>query len=192
MSNEIYISSKTPYELYSGGKKSIKKLVKKNKKSNFYKKSDFLSIIFLYLVVLCLLGYFYYEIYYKFIMNQEENKCECAINDWKYEYLKTYVQVNLLLYLIMIIIVILVGLLTYFNFIKTLLYTLLQVSSILVIPLKLLRLYLFISTIILILYLIELYREDCECSNTTRKTIIITLIIINILYSLFNLVVFYK
>jgi hypothetical protein len=201
MDNKIQPSSKTPYELYSGGKKLVKKkLVKKNKKSNLVlQKSEKvlkeifpLSKIFLHLLVLGLSGYFYYEIYYKFIMNQEENKCECAIDDWKYEHLKTYVKVNLLLYLIMIILFILVGLLTYFNFIKTLEYTLLILSSILFIPLLLLILYLSISTIILILYLIELYREDCECSNTTRKTIIIALIIINILYSLFNLVVAYK
>ena len=91
MDNEIQPSSKTPYELYSGGKKLVKKkLVKKNKKSNLVlQKSEKvlkeifpLSKIFLHLLVLGLSGYFYYEIYYKFIMNQEENKCNICLDNF--------------------------------------------------------------------------------------------------------------
>lgn len=141
------------------------------------------SAIFLKLLVFSIAAAIFYFIHYKFIMNQEVNECECAINNWMHEHLKTYVKVQLYTYAFFAFYVLLLVILLKFHMFKTLLVVIIPSS----LAFFALGIYLLISNIILIMYLYKLYKEDCDCSNTWRKYVIITLIAVNLLTLLVSL-----
>jgi len=196
--NTLAQHQRTEGQGYTGGKKQVKKSKKTNKSKKIVKEvpkqnpQEVLnklkemispSALFWQLLMIGLSAYIFYEIHYKFIMNQELNKCECATNDWMYEYLKTYVKVTLLSYGVIAIASLSLAVSLYMDLMPSL-----ALLSFVYFPAWVIfTLYLAISSVILIIYLVNLYQEDCECSNTLRKYILIGLITSNLLSIIFNM-----
>ena len=176
---------------YSVSKKSSKKLKNKSAKKldtlkDTQKKIDKIitpSLIFTKLPAFCIGAAIFYYIHYTFIMNQEVNECECATNNWMHTHLKTYVKVQLYIYAFLTLFFLLLVFLIKFHMFKTLLFVIIPSS----LTLFALSIYTLISNIILIMYLYKLYEEDCDCSNTWRKYVIITLNVVNLLILLVSL-----